>query len=66
MTFPARAHASGHISGPELKKVIQFIQPKLLIPIHTEYPKLFKKFHKNVYIPHKNETRSFSFNKNVI
>ncbi len=59
MKFPTRAHASGHISGPELEKVIKFIKPDILIPIHTEYPEIFKKFHKNVYIPLKNEVKEF-------
>jgi len=56
MKFPQRAHASGHISGPELKQVIEFINPKTLIPIHTEYPKIFQQFHKNVKIVKPNET----------
>ena len=56
MKFPQRAHASGHISGPELKQVVEFINPKTLIPIHTEYPKIFQQFHKNVKIVKPNET----------
>ena len=36
-----RAHVSGHISRPELKELIEKINPKTIIPIHTEKPKIF-------------------------
>lgn len=45
------AHASGHASGEEIKKLIKEINPKTLIPVHTEHPEMFKKFHKNVVLP---------------
>jgi ribonuclease J len=35
-------HASGHASGEEIKKMIKQINPEILIPIHTENPKLFE------------------------
>ncbi len=35
------AHASGHASGPEIKAMIKEINPKNLIPIHTEHPEKF-------------------------
>jgi len=35
------AHASGHASGPEIKQMIKEINPKNLIPIHTEHPEMF-------------------------
>jgi ribonuclease J len=38
-----QAHASGHASAKELKKIIEEIKPKKLIPIHTEKPRMFKK-----------------------
>ena len=38
-----QSHCSGHICGPDLKELIQNINPKLLYPIHTEHPELFKK-----------------------
>lgn len=34
-------HASGHASGPELIDLIQRINPKTLIPIHSEKPQCF-------------------------
>ncbi len=34
-------HASGHASGPEIKRLIAEINPKLVFPIHTEHPELF-------------------------
>ena len=35
-------HASGHISGGELIEAIKTIKPRILIPVHTEQPELFK------------------------
>jgi len=35
------AHASGHASGPEIKQMIKEINPKKVIPIHTEHPEMF-------------------------
>ncbi len=39
-------HASGHCPSKDLVKVIDEIQPKKLIPIHTEHPATFKKLFK--------------------
>lgn len=36
-------HASGHCSKEEIAQIIKEIRPKLLLPVHTEYPQLFKK-----------------------
>ncbi len=36
-------HASGHCPSKDLKEIINQIQPKQLMPIHTEYPELFRK-----------------------
>ena len=54
-----RAHISGHISGKELEEFISKIKPNCVIPIHTEHPEEFKKFHKNVKIVEKNEIFNF-------
>lgn len=35
------AHASGHASGPEIREMIQDINPETVIPIHTEHPHMF-------------------------
>ncbi|UCH72166.1 MAG: MBL fold metallo-hydrolase [Thermoplasmatales archaeon] len=37
------AHASGHASGEEIKKMIKKINPEILIPIHTEHPEMLTK-----------------------
>lgn len=34
-------HCSGHASGMDIANMINSIQPKHIIPIHTEYPDLF-------------------------
>ncbi len=39
----ASAHASGHVSGPELFDMIKTIGPKLVVPVHTENPRAFDK-----------------------
>jgi ribonuclease J len=35
-------HASGHASPKELLQIVEDIDPKIVIPIHTENPKFFK------------------------
>ena len=40
--FFVRRHVSGHASKNELKELIDKINPKNLVPIHTENPKLFE------------------------
>ena len=45
-----QAHASGHASGPELRKMVEEIAPVAIVPIHTENPALFRKFHDDVRI----------------
>jgi len=44
-------HASGHVSKDEVLKVIDEIDPDLIIPIHTEKPEWFKQHFDNVIIP---------------
>jgi len=34
-------HSSGHATAPELREIIDTINPKIVIPIHTEDPELF-------------------------
>jgi mRNA degradation ribonuclease J1/J2 len=38
-----RRHVSGHASKPELKELIERINPTKIIPIHTTNLKQFKK-----------------------
>ncbi|UCF11937.1 MAG: hypothetical protein JSW06_07815 [Thermoplasmatales archaeon] len=45
-----QSHCSGHINGSDLKELIQTIDPKILYPIHTEHPEMFKKFPLNIEI----------------
>jgi len=44
-------HCSGHASGKEIREMIQTINPKELVPIHTQHPDLFEKMHDNVKKP---------------
>jgi len=41
-------HASGHCPSKDLEQIINRVQPKRLIPVHTEHPELFKKLFKNL------------------
>jgi len=44
-------HCSGHAGGKEIREMVQTINPKELVPIHTQHAELFKKIHKNVKRP---------------
>ncbi len=45
-----QSHCSGHINGSDLKNLIKIIKPKVLFPIHTEHPDIFRKFLSNIVI----------------
>ena len=50
---PYQIHASGHASGLEIQEMINEIKPRILVPVHTEKPNLFKNPAGNVKIPKK-------------
>ena len=41
LTFEKGYHASGHASASELLKIIEDIDPEIVLPIHTENPEYF-------------------------
>ena len=45
-----KAHASGHATAHELKEIIEEVNPRKVVPIHTERPKLFEGFVKDLGI----------------
>ena len=46
-----KLHASGHASGTEIFEMLKKIQPKLVIPVHTENPMKFREStHKVLYV----------------
>lgn len=53
-------HASGHASGPEIIEIIEEINPRRVIPIHSQHPDMFEKLLKmrgmgcDVMKPHPN------------
>jgi ribonuclease J len=49
----AQIHASGHLGFDEIKEFIQTVQPKTVIPVHTQNPEVFENLHDNVIIPEK-------------
>lgn len=55
---PYQIHASGHASGPEIQEMINKIKPKLLVPVHTIHPELFKNPAGEVHIPVKGIEKS--------
>ena len=61
-----RVHASGHAMPHHLINFINSVNPKYLIPVHTEHPHFFKTFFKNsdinVIILDKND--KFDLNQN--
>jgi len=46
-------HASGKMNYDEIREVIETVQPKVLIPVHTQHPEVFRNFHDNVILPEK-------------
>ncbi|MGD0171635.1 MAG: MBL fold metallo-hydrolase RNA specificity domain-containing protein [Halobacteriota archaeon] len=46
-------HASGHLNYDEIRDVVETVKPKVLIPVHTQHPEVFKNFHDNVVLPEK-------------
>ena len=44
-------HCSGHANGLDLKKMIEVIKPKTVVPIHTEHSNTFKKFVRTTITP---------------
>ena len=37
-----QSHCSGHINGTDMKELINIINPKIICPIHTEHPGMFR------------------------
>jgi len=50
---PYQIHASGHASGPEIQEMIDKIKPKLLVPVHTQHPEMFRNPAGNIHMPEK-------------
>ena len=42
------SHVSGHGSGDQIRKIIQYSDAKKLVPIHTEHEEYHRKWHPNV------------------
>jgi len=60
-----RSHVSGHASRPELKELIDKLEPNYLIPVHTQDPTEFKTivgelgYDIDVILPERGETYGF-------
>ena len=46
-------HSSGHLNYDEIRDVVQTLQPKALIPGHTQHTEVFHNFHDKVILPKK-------------
>jgi len=44
------AHTTGHALLEDLKRLSDALRPKMLIPIHTDYPEEFEEHFQNVFI----------------
>ena len=51
-----KVHCSGHASKEDLKQIVETVNPKVLVPMHTQNAEEFKKLHSNVIIPEKEKT----------
>jgi ribonuclease J len=52
---PVQMHCSGHMPSNDIQALIDAAQPEILVPIHTEKPKLFRKWHEDVRIMNYND-----------
>lgn len=56
-------HASGHARPHEMKEVVERINPRTVIPVHTECPELYAKYLENlecdIHVPQYGEEFSF-------
>jgi len=48
---PVQLHASGHCSEPEMKELVRTINPRAVIPVHTQHPDRFTAFGPKVVQP---------------
>ncbi len=39
--FEKGYHASGHASASELLRIVEEIDPEVVVPVHSEYPEFF-------------------------
>ena len=44
------AHASGHAGKDDIKEIVQIINAKKVVPIHTEHAEVFREFGENIKI----------------
>jgi ribonuclease J len=51
-----QSHCSGHISGFDLFKMIKTIKPKMIYPVHTERPEMFKKLKTKTHLVEEGKT----------
>ena len=46
-----QCHASGHCSGPDIRRFIEAVGPRVVVPVHTEHPEAFLPMHPDVRAP---------------
>jgi ribonuclease J len=42
-----KLHVSGHATVDEIRQVVEIVNPKYIVPVHTQYPEVFKKIFKD-------------------
>ena len=53
-------HASGHMSEPEIAELVRTINPRTVIPVHTEHPERFTAFGPRVVQPEREKPISLA------
>lgn len=43
-------HTSGHACKKEILFLLEELKPKMVLPIHTENPAIFKSFYQNIVL----------------
>jgi len=43
-----KTHVSGHASAPQLKEFVKKVQPKMVVPVHSQHPEFYEKWYDKV------------------
>lgn len=54
-----QSHCSGHARGRDILNAVNEINAKMLFPIHTEHPEIYKKISKNMILIEERKKYSF-------
>jgi len=49
-------HCSGHAKGKDLYEIIRIVDPKMLLPVHTEHPEAYVRVTRNMTVVQEGRT----------